>query len=48
MTRQEIIKQWESEFGQKFTDYQRANVYTSVDIIDFAENVVKKLTIPLC
>ena len=47
MTRDEIIKQWELEFGQKFTDYQRANVYTSVDIIDFAESVVKKLTIPV-
>jgi hypothetical protein len=42
MTREEIIKQWELEFGQKFTEYQRANIYTSIDIVDFAESIVKK------
>lgn len=46
MTREEIKKQWELEFGAKYEDYQRANVYTAVDILDFAELVVNKLLIP--
>lgn len=46
MTREEIKKQWELEFGAKYEDYQRANVYTAVDILDFAESVVNKLLIP--
>lgn len=46
MTREEIKKQWELEFGVKYEDYQRANVYTAVDILDFAECVVNKLLIP--
>ncbi len=46
MTREEIKKQWELEFGVKYEDYQRANVYNAVDILDFAESVVNKLLIP--
>ena len=46
MTREEIKKQWELEFGAKYEDCQRANVYTAVDILDFAERVVNKLLIP--
>lgn len=45
MTREEIKKQWELEFGAKYEDYQRANVFTAVDILDFAELVVNKLPI---
>lgn len=45
MTREEIKKQWELEFGSEYEDYQRANVYTAVDILDFAESVVNKLLI---
>tara|TARA_R110002051_G_scaffold288690_1_gene351526 strand:+ start:618 stop:914 length:297 start_codon:yes stop_codon:yes gene_type:complete len=45
MTREEIKKQWELEFGAKYEDYQRANIYTAVDILDFAESVVNKLLI---
>jgi len=45
MTREEIKKQWELEFGVKYEDYQRANVYTAVDILDFAESIVNKLLI---
>lgn len=45
MTREEIKKQWELEFGVKYEDYQRANVYTATDILDFAESVVNKLLI---
>lgn len=45
MTREEIKKQWELEFGVKYEEYQRANVYTSTDILDFAESIVNKLLI---
>jgi hypothetical protein len=45
MNRKQIIKNWELEFGVKYKDYQRANVYTSVDIVDFAETIVKLLNL---
>ena len=42
---EDIKKQWELEFGAKYEDEQRANIYTAVDILDFAERVVNKLLI---